>query len=967
MPSKLNRGNCPFLLALAALLGGSRFLFAATDFYVGAAGTTNWSVTSDWSLSHPPATGDDATLSFSDAMSRVVDFDVNSNTIGTLLLNQAGVGTLTFQQSANTTLTTDTTQLDIATFNQSNGTHITNNLNIASSTGPVATYNLSSSGKIVSPGDIRVGDFGSGNFTQSGTSSVTFSAVGAAMLVGVGTGNGASTGNYSLTGGSITANATSCNIYIGYSDRGNFDQEGGAILFSTGGVIVGHLAGSTGNYTLNGGTLNAGALTVGDSGVGQVTQSAAAAATVSNLTIASNAGVTGSYSLAGSLTATIENIGLGGSASFSQSGGNHTVSTLTVGVNTGSTGSYLLSAGNLSAVTENIGLNGLGSFAQTGGTNAINASGTLNIGTGFNSGAYNLAGGTLSLGSSASLNNSGTFTITGGVINNSGDFFNNSLFSGFGSVGVLGNLTNAGTITQSGGTLGIAVVGAFTNAGTLNAALPGQIKLNGALTNSGTINLNGGSLLPNGSAIINNNALIVGPGTLGVGISSFSTGIISVPAGTTNISTSFTNAGLIELTTPTSLLVVNNFTSNGTIQGAGTVSSATSLFNNGAMEALGGTLAISAPFFNNGAGTLRVSTGNKLVISTGLANNNGIISLTGGTFDNNNFPMTNNNNIAGFGTLATGGLTNNGNITLSGGFSTVNGNVTNGAGQIINITFNPALFTGHVTNAGTVKTTGTTVTFAATFTNSGSFLSDPATNIFSSLQNSGLIAGGAGDIFTLGDFTNAGAFTNGGTLNVNGNITNSGNFTQSGPQTWSTTATFTNTAGTAKFQSNATLAGLTITAGTVDITTTRLIVNNTDRTTLSAYLRTNALTSTTLPANESLALLDNGPNSTLITPALPGDTNLDNHVDLTDLSTILNDFGSTTPLWTAGNFDHQSTIDLTDLSDVLNNFGASNPVSSVLPAAPEPSPLLLLAVALPALLYRLQKQKRTAHAVRSRT
>ena len=81
--------------------------------------------------------------------------------------------------------------------------------------------------------------------------------------------------------------------------------------------------------------------------------------------------------------------------------------------------------------------------------------------------------------------------------------------------------------------------------------------------------------------------------------------------------------------------------------------------------------------------------------------------------------------------------------------------------------------------------------------------------------------------------------------------------------------------------------------------------------------------------NLALALIDNSslttpfttfanqpvtPDSLLITPAFPGDTNLDNIVDLSDLSTVLNDFGQTTPNWTSGNFDHTPTIDLTDVA-----------------------------------------------------
>ncbi|HUO07253.1 MAG TPA: hypothetical protein VM008_02900 [Phycisphaerae bacterium] len=123
------------------------------------------------------------------------------------------------------------------------------------------------------------------------------------------------------------------------------------------------------------------------------------------------------------------------------------------------------------------------------------------------------------------------------------------------------------------------------------------------------------------------------------------------------------------------------------------------------------------------------------------------------------------------------------------------------------------------------------------------------------------------------------------------------------------------------------------------------------------------ITDSTLPANFGIALLDNAlthfttfrgqpadANSLLLSPELLGDANADGHVDLTDLSTVLNNFGTATPNWTDGNFDNAPTIDLTDLSAVLNNFGQSNPnantagLATATPA-PEPASLTILLLA----------------------
>ncbi len=104
------------------------------------------------------------------------------------------------------------------------------------------------------------------------------------------------------------------------------------------------------------------------------------------------------------------------------------------------------------------------------------------------------------------------------------------------------------------------------------------------------------------------------------------------------------------------------------------------------------------------------------------------------------------------------------------------------------------------------------------------------------------------------------------------------------------------------------------------------------------------------------------PTDILVKATFAGDANLDGNVDLTDLSTVLNDFGQTTANWTSGNFDGATTIDLTDLSDVLNNFGmslasgslAGSPALSV--ATPEPASLALLGGAGALLLRRKSRR-----------
>ena len=132
-----------------------------------------------------------------------------------------------------------------------------------------------------------------------------------------------------------------------------------------------------------------------------------------------------------------------------------------------------------------------------------------------------------------------------------------------------------------------------------------------------------------------------------------------------------------------------------------------------------------------------------------------------------------------------------------------------------------------------------------------------------------------------------------------------------------------------------------------------------------AATHTSGIVSTTLPANMGIAVLDNAitnfstfggqpvnSGSLLLSPELLGDANVDGTVNLTDLSIVLNNFGTPTPNWTSGDFDYAPTIDLTDLfGSLLNNFGAHRR-QSVFAATgsaqaarfqlPEPASVLLL-------------------------
>ena len=161
----------------------------------------------------------------------------------------------------------------------------------------------------------------------------------------------------------------------------------------------------------------------------------------------------------------------------------------------------------------------------------------------------------------------------------------------------------------------------------------------------------------------------------------------------------------------------------------------------GVLRATGGSIlrlnGANGAFINNGL--FDVQNGSTMSVSSGaLPNNQGVIHVTGGTFDTNNGVLTNDHEISGFGSFRTGGLTNKGTMAFTGGTATVNGSVTNNS------------------NA-TITVASTTATFDSTLTNNGSYVSNVSTQNFTNLVvgPTGSITAGAGDVFNvLGNVTN---------------------------------------------------------------------------------------------------------------------------------------------------------------------------------------------------------------------
>jgi fibronectin-binding autotransporter adhesin len=615
-------------------------------------------------------------------------------------------------------------------------------------------------------------------------------------------------------------------------------------------------------------------------------------------------------------------------------------------------------------------------FTYSGGsfTGSLDNSGVVNFSKNFSAGSItNRSAITVNPGltlSASIVDNEGTVVLNGGTLTAAGSLTNNNKLTGSGTIANVEDFINAGQITPSGGNINVGYLsfGSFTNSGSIILS-PGNgmfLTAGPSMINTGSIQLGGGTL--SGTTAADNKGSIIGPGLISAPLTNDFGGILlNSSPGSLNVSTAFTNSGMIQLGSPGSIISGGAISNSGSIAGLGSVGN--NVTNNGTIESSGGTLSVNGTLSNSASGTIAVDAASKIFVGQGLATNAGVISMTGGTFDNNSVAMNNTGQISGFGIFRSGGLTNNGTVILTGGLTTVNGAVTNVASKVFTVQYNPAIFTGLVTNNGTFNVISTTAPFAGG--------SSGTPGLFTP---GGLVTGGL-------EGTGSINVTAGGMLQASYIRQNSASIAGNIPLRPSSQG------GDVSILNSLSITG----AGKLDLNDNDLIVNYTSSSpaaTIRAYLisgfnagnwngvglsssaaHTDGTFATALGYADVSSTTFDGQSiahAVIVKYTYYGDSNLDGSVTTADFQTFLDGFASGAGTWQQGDFTYDGKVDLGndfnlfligylarggalgDLAPIISNDSALSvsQKSQLLSAVPEPSSVLVLMAPLIAGLWR---------------
>jgi hypothetical protein len=221
--------------------------------------------------------------------------------------NTGGSGAYTLNDGALTAAYERVGMAGTGTFVQNGGVNtVTTRLDISQAVGTTSSYQMS--GGTLHAERVWIGPAGTGNFNQGlGTVTVNSDLVlGGVLYSGV---PQPGVGTYNLNGGDLKVKG---NLVVGNFGKGTFTQRGGTVTVDNF-LILGQNTGSSGNYTLYNGTLNVGILVLANranftlaGGRLNIRGQATNTGTLNNLSIAGNVTnqgtISGTTSISGSVT-----------------------------------------------------------------------------------------------------------------------------------------------------------------------------------------------------------------------------------------------------------------------------------------------------------------------------------------------------------------------------------------------------------------------------------------------------------------------------------------------------------------------------------------------------------------------------------------------------------------------------------------------------------------------------------------
>ena len=311
----------------------------------------------------------------------------------------SGIGTLTINDGMFNDLGAEIIgNAGVGSLNQSGGTHVAQNSYIGFQPGSMGSVVLSGEGNLGTGNNQFVGYYGTGSIQQGGDST---NQVNVFLCLGL---KPSSVGNYNLAGGTLIA-PIQC---VGYSSTtaSTFTQTGGLNRADTV-IYVGEQVGGRGIYNLSGGTLQADTLFAGTFGSGTLNQSGGVA-NLNTLVVGGSPSSNGTVSLSGGLLNVTgsEEIGSQGRGTFLQTDGTHIASgTVTISSQPGGVGSYTMTGGTFTA----------GSVVNNGQLRILNGTASFDVVSGI--GTLTIGGGAAALVSANSLSHGNVTLTSGGTLN----------------------------------------------------------------------------------------------------------------------------------------------------------------------------------------------------------------------------------------------------------------------------------------------------------------------------------------------------------------------------------------------------------------------------------------------------------------------------------------------------------------------------------------------------------------------